>query len=110
MRRASDGARRTASGGFGIAELGGHGARPVERAAVGEQPRQGEPAQRAGHTEPDVGRRFLQGCAIAAEGAVPGLTAVFDGAALLGVADVADGFAHPRRVVPAAPISAVQAA
>jgi hypothetical protein len=52
--------------------------------------------------EPDVGRRFLQGCVIAAKGAAAGPTAVFEGSALLGVADVADGFAHPRRVVPAA--------
>ena len=106
--------RRTASGGFGIAD-----AVTLEALeALHETARDRQllapsvlvvhlPALRV---EPDVGLRFLQGCAIAAEGAVPGPTAVFDGAALLGVADVADGFAHPRRVVPAAPISVVQAA
>jgi tRNA pseudouridine55 synthase len=106
--------RRTASGGFGIAD-----ATTLETLeALDETARDRQllaPSVLVGHlpalrVEPDVGHRFLQGRAIAAEGAVPGPTAVFDGAALLGVADVADGFAHPRRVVPAAPISVVQAA
>ena len=106
--------RRTASGGFGIAD-----AMTLEALEVLDETARDRrlfaPSVLVAHlpalrVEPDVGRRFLQGCAIAVEGAVPGPTAVFDGAALLGVADVADGFARPRRVVPAAPISAVQAA
>jgi tRNA pseudouridine55 synthase len=106
--------RRTASGGFGIAD-----AVTLEALeALDETARDRlllAPSVLVAHlpalrVAPDVGRRFLQGCAIAAEGVVPGPTAVFDGVALLGVADVADGYAHPRRVVPGAPISIVQAA
>jgi len=106
--------RRTASGGFRIAD-----AVTLEALeALGEAGRDRQllaPSVLVGHlpalrVEPDVGRRFLQGCVIAAKGAAAGPTAVFEGSALLGVADVADGFAHPRRVVPAAPISSVQAA
>jgi tRNA pseudouridine55 synthase len=106
--------RRTASGGFRIAD-----AVTLEALeALGEAGRDRQllaPSVLVGHlpalrVEADVGRRFLQGCVIAAKGAAAGPTAVFEGSALLGVADVADGFAHPRRVVPAAPISSVQAA
>jgi tRNA pseudouridine55 synthase len=48
----------------------------------------------------DIARLFLQGQAISAEDAQPGLVAVFDSGSLLGVADVAAGSAKPRRVVP----------
>jgi len=106
--------RRTASGGFGIDDavtlevLEGLDERDRDRQLHAPSVLVGHlPALRV---EPDAGRRFLQGRAIAADGAVAGPAAVFEGASLLGVADVMDGFAHPRRVVPAAPIPAVQAA
>jgi hypothetical protein len=53
----------------------------------------------------DVSRRFLQGRAVPAEGLQPGPVAVFDGESLLGVADVADGVAQPRRVISDSAIS-----
>ena len=106
--------RRTASGAFGIADA----TTPEELEALDETARDRQllapsvlvahlPAL---HVASDVGGRFLQGCAIPADGAIAGPTAVFEGAALLGVADVADGFAHPHRVVPTTPISPAQAA
>jgi tRNA pseudouridine55 synthase len=52
---------------------------------------------------PDVARRFLHGAAIPAGASSAGPTAVFDGPALLGVADVAEGLAHPRRVISTPP-------
>jgi tRNA pseudouridine55 synthase len=52
---------------------------------------------------PDVAERFLHGNAIPAAASIAGATAVFDGSLLLGVADVADGLAHPRRVIATPP-------
>lgn len=49
----------------------------------------------------DVARRFVQGQAVAAEPLPDGIVAVFSGEVLLGVADVADRFARPQRVVAA---------
>ena len=114
MRRASDGLRRTASGGFGIADavtleaLEAMDETARDRLLLAPSVLVAAPAGVA--RRPDVGRRFLQGRAIAAEGAVRGTHGGLRRPALLGVADVADGFAQPRRVVPAAPISVVQAA
>ena len=47
----------------------------------------------------DTARRFLQGQPVAAGARPDGTVAVFGGDALLGVADVTHGLAHPRRVV-----------
>ena len=106
--------RRTASGGFSIADSV---TLPTLEAldSPARDARLLAPAALVAHlpalrVSPEAGRRFLQGCAIAAEGADEGVVAVFDGAALLGVADVGDGSAKPRRVVPAAPISVGQPA
>jgi tRNA pseudouridine55 synthase len=49
----------------------------------------------------EVARRFVQGQAVAAEPLPDGVVAVFSGEVLLGVADVADRFARPQRVVAA---------
>jgi len=56
----------------------------------------------------DAGRRFLQGQPVAAGTQPDGAVAVFDSEALLGVADVAEGLARPRRVV-AAPVEGADA-
>jgi tRNA pseudouridine55 synthase len=96
--------RRTASGGFSIDDAVSleklEGLSEVERDSellpmavlVGHLP--------ALPVSPDVGRRFLQGRAVPAGHTPPGPVAVFDGESLLGVADVADGVAQPRRVMP----------
>ena len=47
----------------------------------------------------EAARRFLQGQPVAAGAQKDGNVAVFEADALLGVADVQDGLAHPRRVV-----------
>ena len=49
----------------------------------------------------DAARRFLHGQPVAAAAHPEGTVAVFSGQALLGVADVGDGFARPQRVVAA---------
>jgi len=56
----------------------------------------------------DVSRRFLQGRAVPAEGSQPGPVAVFDGESLLGVADVVDGVARPRRVISDSAVSGTE--
>lgn len=105
--------RRTASGGFGIGDAVTLEA--LEALDETDRDRQLLPVAVLVHHLPslrvpaDAGRRFLQGRAIPAEGSLPGPAAVYEGTALLGVADVADGFAHPRRVVPSAPIPGAQA-
>ena len=97
--------RRTASGGFDIVNavaLEGLEAmeQPLRDAAllpvrvlVGHLPRLHVPA--------DAARRFLHGQPVAAAAHPEGTVAVFSGQALLGVADVGDGFARPQRVVAA---------
>jgi tRNA pseudouridine55 synthase len=99
--------RRTASGGFCLAD-----AVTLDRLEpLGEAERDrlllpmstlvaNLPALRVA---PDIGRRFLHGGAIAAAASPSGPIAVFDGDDLLGVADVAGGLAHPRRVIAVAP-------
>jgi tRNA pseudouridine55 synthase len=47
----------------------------------------------------EVARRFLQGQPAGADAQMDGQVAVFEADALLGVADVTEGLAHPRRVV-----------
>ena len=94
--------RRTASGGFDIAdavtletlEAMGQPARDAAllpaRVLVGHLPRL--------HVPPEAARRFRHGQPVDAGTAPEGIVAVFRGEALLGVADVAAGLAHPRRV------------
>ena len=48
---------------------------------------------------PDLAHRFMQGQTVAAAAQQDGPVAVFDADVLLGVADIEDGLAHPRRVV-----------
>jgi tRNA pseudouridine55 synthase len=101
------GLRRTATGGFGIAE-----AIPLERLEAMEEagrdamllpaamllrdiPPLHLPTIEAGH--------FRQGRAVPATGLADGACAAFDGDVLLGVADVAAGVAQPRRVVASLP-------
>jgi tRNA pseudouridine55 synthase len=55
-------------------------------------------------------QRFRNGGSVAASALPAGPVAVFEAAELLGIADVADGVAHPRRVMPAAPDSHLRAA
>ena len=95
--------RRTASGGFSIADAVTLEA--LEGWSEAERDQRLLPmAVLVAHlpqlkVTADVSRRFLQGRAVPAEGLQPGPVAVFDGESLLGVADVADGVAHPRRVI-----------
>ena len=99
--------RRTASGGF-----------DVENAVTLETLESSSEAERdlrlhatpvlvahlpALHVAPDVAERFLHGNSIPAPASIAGPTAVFDGPLLLGVADVRDGLAHPRRVIATPP-------
>jgi tRNA pseudouridine55 synthase len=106
--------RRTASGGFGIAEAVTLEA--LEASSAEERDRYLLPTPvlvthlPALRVQPEVGRRFLHGNPIAANGSPAGPTAVFDGTLLLGVADVIDGLAHPRRVIAEVPNPAAQAA
>ena len=95
--------RRTASGGFDIAD-----AVTLEALEAMEQPRRDAvllPTRVLVDHLPrisvsrDSARRFLQGQPIAAGAQKDGVLAVFGAEALLGVADVEDGLAHPRRVV-----------
>ncbi|HEX6006148.1 MAG TPA: tRNA pseudouridine(55) synthase TruB [Burkholderiales bacterium] len=95
--------RRTASGGFDVAD-----AVTVEALEAMEQPLR-DAALLPAHVLVDhlprlavsgeVARRFLQGQPAAAGAQKDGPVAVFEADALLGVADVEDGLAHPRRVV-----------
>jgi tRNA pseudouridine55 synthase len=95
--------RRTASGGFDITD-----AVTLEALEAMEQPRRDAvllPTRVLVDHLPrlsvskDAARRFLQGQPIAAGVEKNGPVAVFEADLLLGVADVRDGFAHPRRVV-----------
>ncbi len=103
------GLRRTATGGFGIAE-----AIPLERLeAMDDGARVAAlrpastllrdlPALRLSAAE---AARFRQGAAVPAPGLGDSACAVFAGDELLGVADVTGGIAQPRRVVAGAPAS-----
>ena len=98
--------RRTASGGFGIADtvtlevleamtVTARDQRLLSASALVAH----LPALRV---EPEACRRFLHGGAVAASACEAGLVAVFDAETLLGIADVVDGIARPRRVVASA--------
>lgn len=95
--------RRTASGGFSIADA--VTLEVLEGLPEGERDRKLLPtAVLVGHlpalrVASSVAMHFLHGRAVAAGDVPPGSAAVFEGAILLGVADVADGLAHPRRVI-----------
>ena len=95
--------RRTASGGFSIADA--VTLETLEALSGAERDRKLLPMAvlvahlPSLHVSPDAGRRFLQGRPVPAGHASPGPAAVFDGGSLLGVADVADGIARPRRVI-----------
>jgi tRNA pseudouridine55 synthase len=95
--------RRTASGGFDIAN-----AVTLEALAAMEQPLRDAALQPARvlvdhlpklSVSGEAAQRFLQGQPVAANAQRDGPVAVFEADALLGVADVKDGLAHPRRVV-----------
>lgn len=97
--------RRTASGGFDIAS-----AVTLEALEAMPGPRRDAallPARVLVDHLPtlslsgEAARRFVQGQPVAAAAHPDGIVAVFSGQALLGVANVADGLAHPQRVVAA---------
>jgi tRNA pseudouridine55 synthase len=97
------GLRRTATGGFGIAD-----AVALERLeAMSDAERETVllPAATLLRDLPSLklatpeAARFRQGGAVPAPGSADGACAVFDGGVLLGVADVAAAVAQPRRVV-----------
>jgi tRNA pseudouridine55 synthase len=100
------GLRRTATGGFGIAD-----AVTLERLeAMSDAERDATllPAATLLRDLPSLAlatpeaARFRQGGAVPAPGSADGACAVFEGGVLLGVADVAAAVAQPRRVVAAA--------
>jgi tRNA pseudouridine55 synthase len=104
------GLRRTASGGFDIAN-----SVTLETLEALEQSRRDAallPARVLVDHLPriavsgEAARRFLHGQPVAAGGQNIGPVAVFEADALLGVADVEDGLAHPRRVVAGAAAAA----
>jgi len=101
------GLRRTATGGFGIAD-----AVPLERLeamSAAERDATLLPAAALLRDLPSLrlsapdAARFRQGGAVLAPGSAEGAYAVFEGCVLLGVADVAAALAQPRRVVAATP-------
>ena len=99
--------RRTATGGFGIAaavtlaQLEGmdEASRNATLLPMANLVRELPPLRLAAGDA----ARFRQGGAVSATGLADGACAAFAGDALLGVADVANGLASPRRVVVAAP-------
>lgn len=99
--------RRTASGGFDIANAMTLDA--LELLTERERDRRLQPTRiLVAHlpalvVAPETARRFLHGAAISAQGFAEGSAAVFEGDSLLGVADVVDTLAHPRRVLASAP-------
>ncbi len=101
------GLRRTATGGFGVAD-----AVPLARLeAMDDATRDAELLPVAAllrdlpglQLAQDDVARFLQGATVPAPGLPDGACAAFAQGALLGVADVAAGLAHPRRVIASAP-------
>jgi tRNA pseudouridine55 synthase len=101
------GLRRTATGGFGIADAVTlerlEAMRPDERASVllpAAVLLRDLPTLRLGAAD---AARFRQGAPVLAPESADGACAAFDGDSLLGVAFVAAGLAQPRRVVAAAP-------
>jgi tRNA pseudouridine55 synthase len=103
------GLRRTATGGFGIADA--ITLERLEAMTPGERDAALLPAATLLRDLPtlrlgaaDAGR-FRQGGAVLAPGSADGAWAAFDGDNLLGVADVAAGLAQPRRVVAGPPVT-----
>jgi tRNA pseudouridine55 synthase len=103
------GLRRTATGGFGIADAVTlerlEALSPEERDAVLLPPAallRDLPMLRLGAAD---AARFRQGSTVLVPGSADGACAVFDGEVLLGVADAAAGLAQPRRVVAANPVT-----
>ena len=99
--------RRTASGGFDIRDAHSIDALaamdPGQRDACLLAP-SALTAQLPGmDVDGATARRFLQGVAVPAPGRPEGILAVYADATLLGIADVAAGWARPRRVLAAAP-------
>ena len=101
------GLRRTATGGFGIADA--VTLERLEAMSAAEREATLQPAATLLRDLPSLrlatpeAARFRQGGAVPAPGSADGACAVFDGNILLGVADVAAGLAQPRRVVAATP-------
>jgi len=101
------GLRRTATGGFGIADA--IALERLEAMSAAERDSVLQPAATLLRDLPSLqlatpeAARFRQGGAVPAPGSADGACAVFDGGVLLGVADVAAAVAQPRRVVAAAP-------
>jgi tRNA pseudouridine55 synthase len=99
--------RRTATGGFGIADA--VTLERLEAMSAAERDATLQPAATLLSDLPSLrlstpdAARFRQGGAVPAPGSADGACAVFDGCVLLGVADVAAGLAQPRRVVAATP-------
>ena len=101
------GLRRTATGGFGIADA--VALERLEAMDAAERDAMLLPAATLLRDLPSLrlsgpeAVRFLQGGAVLASGSADGACAVFEGCVLLGVADVAAAVAQPRRVVAAIP-------
>jgi tRNA pseudouridine55 synthase len=101
------GLRRTATGGFGIADA--VTLERLEAMSASEREAVLLPAATMLRDLPSLAlatpeaARFRQGAAVPAPGSADGACAVFDGGVLLGVADVVAAVAQPRRVVAAAP-------
>jgi len=106
------GLRRTATGGFGIAD-----AVTLEQLEAMDDASREDALLPAATLLNDLPRlrllgvdtaRFRQGAAVPAPGFAEGACAVFAGDDLLGVADVDAGLAHPRRVVASPPVTSDQ--
>jgi tRNA pseudouridine55 synthase len=99
------GLRRTATGGFGIADA--VALERLEAMSPAERDAALLPAAMLLRDLPSLrlsaadAARFRQGAAVLAPGSADGACAAFDGDILLGVADVVAGLAQPRRVVSA---------
>jgi tRNA pseudouridine55 synthase len=103
------GLRRTATGGFGIDEtvtLEQLESMPsAARDAALRPPATLLRALPSLHLSAVDAARFRQGGAVPAPALEEGACAVFEEDALLGVADIAQGVAHPRRVVAPPPVA-----
>ena len=101
------GLRRTATGGFGIADA--VALERLEAMDAAERDAMLLPAATLLRDLPSLrlsgpeAVRFRQGGAVLASGSADGACAVFEGCVLLGVADVSAAVAQPRRVVAAIP-------
>ena len=97
------GLRRTATGGFGIADA--VTLEDLEAMSAAERDAALRPAAVLLHDLPSLklaaaeAGRFRQGAAVLAPGLADGACAAFAGEELLGVADIVAGMALPRRVV-----------